>query len=136
MMNKLWKTIVYSLPVYLVLAGVEPSTATAAPTVISREVIQAIKRGADRLLRLQRSGQMWESSKFGATGSFNNCSAQSALATESLLYVGQSLHLPELNLFSPKMRVANGRNLGQTIPRTPLHGIQPDVFFHAVIRDG
>ena len=111
-MNKLWKIVRYFVPVYLVLAGVGPSTATAAPVVTSREVIQAIKRGADRLLRLQRPGKMWESSKFGTKSGFNDYGAQSALATESLVYVGQSLHLPELNIFSPKMRAANGRNLG------------------------
>ena len=32
--------------------------------------------------------------------------AESALSTEALLYVGQSLHLPELNIFTPKMRAA------------------------------
>ena len=116
-MNKLWKIVRYFVPVYLVLAGVgvvgmRVSGASAAPEVTSREVIQAIKRGADRLLRLQRPGKMWESSKFGTKSGFNDYGAQSALATESLLYVGQSLHLPELNIFSPKMRAANGRNLG------------------------
>lgn len=83
-----------------------PQASSAAPAVRSRAVIAAIKSGADALLRMQQPGKMWESGHFGAGTTFNSYGAQSALATEALLYVAQSLHLPELNIFSPKMRAA------------------------------
>ena len=95
--------------------------------VRSKAVIAAIKRGADFLLSQQNSRKMWETGTYGGkeifkrdshgrlilkkgqpqlANMFNDYGGETALATEALLDVGQSLHLPQLNIYSPKMRAA------------------------------
>ena len=74
-------------------------------TVGSKAVIAAIKRGADALLASESRTTFWETPVF-ALKPFNDYGGQTSLVVEALLDVGQSLHLPELNIYSPKMRAA------------------------------
>jgi hypothetical protein len=69
----------------------------------SQAVIAAITRGANFLLSQQQRRWLWESPGSDNTLQFGG---RTALVTEALLDVQQSLHLPQLNIFAPKMRRA------------------------------
>ncbi len=117
---------VMALTLVVVLSAFAPGT-RGHVTVRSKAVIAAIKRGAEFLLSQQNSRRMWETGAYGSkhlykrdrqgrlilkkgkpqfTNIFNDLGGETALVTEALLDVGQSLHLPELNIYSPKMRAA------------------------------
>ncbi len=78
---------------------------TARPAVSSQQVLIAIKRGVNYLLRHEKTGDCWEGGLF-TSGYFRQRGGRTAMATQTLLQVGQSVPLRELNIFSPKMRAA------------------------------
>jgi hypothetical protein len=73
--------------------------------VRSQVVIGAITRGAHFLLAGESATRLWEKPGF-AKAPWHARGGETALVTEALLDVGQSLHLPELDIYSPKMRAA------------------------------
>lgn len=92
--------------------------ASAHVQVRSQAVITAIQRGADYLLAHQKPRTLWEIPHYAAiTGwtdphrgltiqLYNDYGAETAQVTEALLDVEQTLDLPELNIYAPKMRAA------------------------------
>ena len=81
------------------------SLPVAGATVTSRQVVRAIKRGVHYLLKHEKPGNCWDRGIFDS-GYFRQRGGRTAMATQTLLEVGQSLDLRELNIFSPKMRAA------------------------------
>ncbi len=71
-------------------------------------VKRAIIGGVNYLLKHERSGRFWERGIHGTgpEGSFSERGGETALALESLLYVGQTLHLKRVNIFRPKIKAA------------------------------
>ncbi|NNM84212.1 MAG: DUF4159 domain-containing protein [Phycisphaerales bacterium] len=96
-------------PVAAVTSPVEAATAPAAgetPSAGSRELLRikkAIARGVDYLLGQEVNGN-WEPDLNGRRSIM--LGGESALVLESLLQVEQSLHLPQVYIFTAKMRAA------------------------------
>ncbi len=76
--------------------------APAAPQVSSEQVVNAIHRGVAYLLAHENPKTFWETGIQGKP----NVGGETALVTEALLDVGQSLKMPELNIFHPAMQNA------------------------------
>ncbi len=77
------------------------------PPPTGAQVVAAIKHGADFLQQQQKPEICWEPGRHSITASgYQERGGESALVLEALLYAGQSLHLPELNIFSPQMQAA------------------------------
>ncbi len=79
--------------------------AAARADVSSHQVIAAIRRGVLYLLKHERRTKPWEETGMTIEGNGEK-GGESALVLESLLTVGQSLHMRQLNIFSPPMRRA------------------------------
>lgn len=82
--------------------------ACARPTradVSSSQVITAIRKGVHYLLKHQRRPKPWEETDLTIEGNGEK-GGESALVLESLLTVGQSLHMRSLNIFNPPMQRA------------------------------
>jgi hypothetical protein len=69
--------------------------------VSSRQVIAAIKRGVNYLLSKESSKHLWEPHGLNA-GEFTR-GGETALVTEALIDVSESLHLRRLSIFQPAM---------------------------------
>ena len=69
----------------------------------SQRVTAAITRGVNFLLARQRRVWLWEKRSLAHGRQFGG---RTALVTEALLDVQQSLRLPQINIFTPKMRRA------------------------------
>ncbi len=85
----------------------------AAPPVRSSQVISAIRRGVDYLLNNENPQNGWDQNGYGNWGGAPPWAkvsglkgGQTALVTEALIDVNQSLHLRSLNLYGSKMRNA------------------------------
>ncbi len=84
------------------------------PRVRSRQVIRAIDRGVQFLLRHEDKTTLWEGfwpddTKAHTSGKSQfprQFGGETALAAQALLDVGQSLHLPVLNMYAPPLRRA------------------------------
>lgn len=84
----------------------------AAPPVRSSQVIAAIKRGVTYLLNNENPQNGWDQKGYGNWGAppwakvsgFKG--GQTALVTEALIDVNQSLHLRSLNMYGAKMKNA------------------------------
>ncbi len=100
------KRSLHCITVVLLAAGAFFTGMPAArATVSSRQVLRSIKRGVNYLLKHEKSGDCWEGGLLNS-GYFHQRGGRTAMATQTLLEVGQSLDLRELNIFSPKMRAA------------------------------
>ncbi len=73
--------------------------------VTSQAVIAAIKRGVATLLSRQDAQGRWEGAGY-RKGVAQAYGGETALVVEALLNVGQSLHLPQTNMYAPKMKKA------------------------------
>ncbi len=77
------------------------AAAPCAGAVSSRRVIAAIKRGVTYLLRHEKPGYLWEA--HGLMDQHFTLGGRTALVTEALVDVQESLHLRELSIFKPAM---------------------------------
>src|SRR5271170_1593698 len=80
--------------------------ASADPQVTSQQVIASIEKGVNFLLSQEKPDSFWEepdSQPFPTTEQYGG---ETALVTESLIYVDRSLHLPQLYPFDPPMKNA------------------------------
>ena len=73
--------------------------------VSSQQVILAIRKGVHYLLKHQKRPKPWEEADLTIEANGEK-GGESALVLESLLTVGQSLHMRNLNIFTPPMRRA------------------------------
>ncbi len=78
---------------------------TVRADVSSQQVISAIRKGVHYLLKHQKRPKPWEEADLTIEGNGEK-GGESALVLESLLTVGQSLHMRNLNIFRPPMRRA------------------------------
>ena len=94
------------------LLGPIAMSQAAAPVgaqVSSKKVVEAIRKGVKYLLSRDNPGTHWEQGVVngGPNGKMiPQYPGESALVTESLLDVQQTLHLPELNIFKNPMKSA------------------------------
>ncbi len=104
-----------SLSVAVMLAPME--ALRADPPVSSEQVVNAIHRGVAYLLAHENPKTCWETGlKIGGVrpapkakakpNTLDQYGGETALVTEALLDVGQSLKMPELNIFHPAMQNA------------------------------
>ncbi len=90
-------------------AAIAQAAQPVGPQVSSKMVVAAIRKGVHYLLSRNKSGTHWEQGV--VNGGLNGklipqYLGESALVTEALLDVQQSLHLPELNIFKDPMKSA------------------------------
>ncbi|MGC8552444.1 MAG: DUF4159 domain-containing protein [Phycisphaerae bacterium] len=108
-MSRRWPLRTAAVGMVFLLAMVASRHAVAAPAVSSQKVIAAIERGVHYLVTHQRPDGSWDSGGFnwmmGLVGT-NEQGGQSCLVTEALIDVAQSLHDPEISMFSPAMQKA------------------------------
>lgn len=104
--TRLWfsqKPFFASIILLACAAVISPSVALAASPrpVNSRQVIAAIKRGVAYLLAKENPKYLWENHGIDAREFTRG--GETALVTEALIDVGQSLHLRRLSIFQPAM---------------------------------
>ncbi len=83
--------------------SVRSTQASAPPS--SKHIIAAIRQGVDFLLSKERGASAWERPKCTPWW-VNDIGGKTALATEALLDVEQTLHMRRLNIFKRPMRTA------------------------------
>ncbi|NNM85260.1 MAG: DUF4159 domain-containing protein [Phycisphaerales bacterium] len=108
-MSRRWPLRTAAVCMVILLAMVASRHAVAAPAVSSQNVIAAIKRGVHFLVTQQHTDGSWEHGEFNwmqAAVGTNQMGGESALVTEALIDVSQSLHDPEISMFAPTMQKA------------------------------
>ncbi len=89
----------------------------ASPTVSSKLVIRDIRKGVKYLLAQERPHRLWER-KGSSVNYFNDIGGKTALVTEALIDVQQTLHMRRLNIFKPAMKKAIQFLLKHQFPTT------------------
>jgi hypothetical protein len=82
------------------------TAAAADPQVTSQQVITAIEKGVNYLLAQENSDTFWEEPNSAPFPASDQYGGETALVTESLIYVNRTLHLPQLYQFDPPMKNA------------------------------
>ena len=127
MTNRYLNRRVTALCAIILFTGFATTSAIAAPNVSGQQVIAAIKRGVHFLLTHQNANGSWEHGEFnwmqGLVGT-NQMGGESALVTEALIDVSQSLHDPEISMFSPAMQKALKYVAGLRTPSTYVASFQ------------
>jgi hypothetical protein len=94
-------TRILALTAGILIAVIDRPAHGAAPS--SKTIVAAIKSGVNFLLSQEQGPTAWERPKCTPWW-VNDIGGKTAIATEALLDVQQTLHLRRLNIFSQKCR--------------------------------
>jgi len=91
-------------------------TCQAQPGVSQKLIVHDIRKGVEYLLSKERPHKLWE--RGPGVGNFNDIGGKTALVTEALIDVQQTLHMRRLNIFKPAMKRAIDFLVAHQFPTT------------------